>query len=169
MAKCAECAVKMGYTESNVARDHNGMCVACHVKSLVKEKVDAANKPNRPTNVKSIDNLFNKFEGMLITSETAVNFRVRKRLGVVHGEGLFVVRDQSFLKRFFLRVFRKKERIFEKSLKSAINEAIVELKASALRAGANAVLGYDIQYTNVTFNSREHVIVSASGTAVEMP
>ena len=169
MAKCTECAVKMGYTETNVAKEHNGLCVACHVKSLVKEKVAAANRPHKPTNVKSIDNLFNKFEDMLITAETAVNFRVRKRLGVVHGEGLFVVRDQSFLKRFFSRLFRRKEKFFEKSLKHAIDEAVVELKASALRAGANAILGYDIQYTNVTFNSREHVIVSASGTAVEMP
>ena len=169
MAKCAECTVKMGYTETNVAKEHNGLCVACHVKSLVKEKVAAANRPHKPTNVKSIDNLFNKFEDMLVTSETAVNFRVRKRLGVVHGEGLFVVRDQSVVKRFFSRIFRRKEKFFEKSLKNAIDEAVVELKASALRNGANAVLGYDIQYTNVTFNSREHVIVSASGTAVEVP
>ena len=65
MAKCAECAVKMGYTETNIAKEHNGLCVACHVKSLVKEKVAAANRPNKPTNIKSIDNLFNKFEDML--------------------------------------------------------------------------------------------------------
>ena len=169
MRQNAECAVKMGYTETNIAKDNNGLCVACHVKSLVKEKVAAANRPNKPTNIKSIDNLFNKFEDMLITAETSVNFRVRKRLGVVHGEGLFVVRDQSFLMRFFSRLFRRKEKFFEKSLKNAIDEAVVELKASALRVGANAVLGYDIQYTNVTFNSREHVIVSASGTAVETP
>ncbi|MEL0034247.1 MAG: hypothetical protein VW712_14855 [Paracoccaceae bacterium] len=39
MANCAECSVKMGYTESNVARDHDGMCVACYVKSLVKAKL----------------------------------------------------------------------------------------------------------------------------------
>ena len=25
MASCAECNIKMGYTESNVARDHEGM------------------------------------------------------------------------------------------------------------------------------------------------
>jgi len=31
MASCAECNTKMGYTESNVARDHDGMCVACYV------------------------------------------------------------------------------------------------------------------------------------------
>ena len=67
MAQCVECKVSMGYTETNVAREHKGLCVACHVKSLVKQKVSAANKPYSPTNVRSIDNLFSKFEDMLIT------------------------------------------------------------------------------------------------------
>ena len=61
MAQCAECKTRMGFTETNVAREHKGLCVACHVKSLVKQKVTAANKPYGPTNVKSIDNLFTKF------------------------------------------------------------------------------------------------------------
>ncbi len=169
MAKCAECSIQMGYSETNVAREHHGLCVACHVKSLVKEKVAAANKPTKPTNIKSIDNLFNKFEDMVVTSETAVNFRIRRRLGVVHGEGLFVVRDQSVVKKFFSKVLRRKQKFYEKSLKAAINDAIVELKASALKVGGNAILGYDVNYTNVTFNSRDHVIVSVSGTAVETP
>ena len=46
MSQCVECKTRMGFTESNVAREHKGLCVACHVKSLVKEKVAAANKPH---------------------------------------------------------------------------------------------------------------------------
>jgi hypothetical protein len=86
MASCAECNIKMGYTESNVARDHDGMCVACYVKSLVKTKVDVANSSRRPSNVKSLDNYFEKFENILVTSELNTNLRVRKRFGIVHGE-----------------------------------------------------------------------------------
>ena len=81
MSQCVECKTRMGYTETNVAREHKGLCVACHVKSLVKQKVSAANKPHSPTNVKSIDNLFAKFEDMLITSETSSNLRIRRRYG----------------------------------------------------------------------------------------
>ena len=72
MSQCVECKTRMGFTESNVAREHKGLCVACHVKSLVKEKVAAANKPHRPTNVKSIDNLFTKL--MDFTKSYAINF-----------------------------------------------------------------------------------------------
>ena len=167
MSQCAECNISMGFTESNVAREHKGLCVACHVKSLVKEKVAAANKPHRPTYVKSIDNLFSKFEDMLVTSETATNLRIRKRFGVVHGEGIFVIESKSFLKKF-LSVFVKRYRVIDrKTLKTAISDALIELKAAALKAGGNAIVGYDIQYTNVNFKSKEHVIVSVSGTSVE--
>ena len=167
MAQCAECNISMGFTESNVAREHKGLCVACHVKSLVKQKVSAANKPHSPTNVRSIDNLFSKFEDMLVTSETATNLRIRKRFGIVHGEGVFVIESQSFLKKF-LSIFIKRYRVIDrKTLKTAISDALVELKAAALKAGGNAIVGYDVQYTNVTFTSKEHVIVSVSGTSVE--
>jgi uncharacterized protein YbjQ (UPF0145 family) len=129
--------------------------------------VAAANKPHRPTNVKSIDNLFSKFEDMLVTSETAMNLRIRKRFGVVHGEGIFVIESQSFLKKL-LSVFIKRYRVIDrKTLKTAISDALIELKAAALKAGGNAIVGYDIQYTNVIFKSKEHVIVSVSGTSVE--
>ena len=154
MAQCAECNTSMGFTESNVAREHKGLCVACHVKSLVKQKVSAANKPHSPTNVRSIDNLFSKFEDMLVTSETATNLRIRKRFGIVHGEGVFVIESQSFLKKF-LSIFIKRYRVIDrKTLKTAISDALVELKAAALKAGGNAIVRYDIQYTNVTFKSK---------------
>ena len=167
MSQCAECKISMGFTESNVAREHKGLCVACHVKSLVKEKVAAANKPHRPTNVRSIDNLFSKFEDMLVTSETAMNLRIRKRFGVVHGEGIFVIESQSLFKKL-LSVFMKRYRVIDrKTLKTAVSDAIIELKAADLKAGGNAIIGYDIQYTNVIFKSKEHVIVSVSGTSVE--
>jgi uncharacterized protein YbjQ (UPF0145 family) len=133
----------------------------------VKEKVAAANKPHRPTNVRSIDNLFSKFEEMLVTSETAMNLRIRKRFGVVHGEGIFVIESQSLLKKL-LSVFIKRYRLIDrKTLKTAISDALIELKAAALKAGGNAIVGYDIRYTNVNFKSKEHVIVSVSGTSVE--
>ena len=60
----------------------------------------------------------------------------------------------GLLKKFLSLFSRRKPKFFE-TLKAAINEALVELKASALRKGANAVIGYDIKYTNVTFNGRD--------------
>jgi tellurite resistance protein len=99
----------MGYSETNAARNHDGLCIACYVKSLVKSKVDAANKTQKPTNAKSIDNLFEKFENLLITSETATNLRVRKRFGLVHGEASLAGTPHE--KRKLFDLFKKKEEV----------------------------------------------------------
>ena len=52
----------------------------------MKTKVNAANNTKKPTNARSLDHLFEKFESITLTSETAPNLRVRKRFGIVHGE-----------------------------------------------------------------------------------
>lgn len=167
MANCAECSVKMGYTESNVARDHDGMCVACYVKSLVKTKVEVANSSRRPSNVKSLDNYFEKFENILVTSELNTNLRVRKRFGIVHGEATLTSsphkKDTSW-KNLFVR---KKVPGNHQSLRKVIEEADVELKANAIKRGANAILGYSMELTNAYLEHQNYVIVSVSGTAVE--
>jgi len=167
MASCAECSVKMGYTESNVARDYNGMCVACYVKSLVKTRVDVANSSNRPSNVKSLDNYFEKFENILVTSELNTNLRVRKRFGIVHGEATLTSsphkKDTSW-KNLFVR---KKVAGNHQSLRKVIEEADIELKANAIKRGANAILGYSMELTNAYLEHQNYVIVSVSGTAVE--
>ena len=52
MASCLECNVKMGYSETNASRNHDGLCIACYVKSLVKTKINAANNTKKPTNAR---------------------------------------------------------------------------------------------------------------------
>ena len=167
MASCAECNVKMGYTESNVARDHNGMCVACYVKSLVKTKVEVANSSNRPSNVKSLDNYFEKFENILVTSELNTNLRVRKRFGIVHGEATLTSSPHKKDINWKDLFMRKKFSNNHQSLRKVIEEADIELKANAIKRGANAVLGYSIDMTNAYLEHQNYVIVSVSGTAVE--
>ena len=51
--------------------------------------------------------------------------------------------------------------------KKVIEEANVELKANAIKQGANAVLGYNMNLTTTAFGSKNNVIVSVTGTAVE--
>jgi uncharacterized protein YbjQ (UPF0145 family) len=150
----------MGYTESNVARDHEGMCVACYVKSLVKTKVEVANNSRRPSNVKSLDNYFEKFENILVTSELNTNLRVRKRFGIVHGEATLTSsphkKDTSW-KNLFVR---KKVPGNHQSLRKVIEEADIELKANAIKRGANAIFGYSMELTNAYLEHQNYVIVS---------
>ena len=52
-------------------------------------------------------------------------------------------------------------------IKNVIEEANVELKANAIKQGANAILGYNMNLTTTAFGSKNYVIVSVTGTAVE--
>ena len=167
MASCVECEVSMGYSETNASRNHDGMCIACYVKSLVKSKVNAANKTLAPTNARSLDNLFEKFQTITVTSETAPNLRVRKRFGIVHGEATLTGNPHEKPK--FLEWLRRKKKSVDNNnvFKKIIEEANVELKANAIKRGANAILGYDMNLTTTTFGSKNYVIVSVTGTAVE--
>ena len=167
MASCVECNVKMGYSETNASRNHDGLCIACYVKSLVKTKINAANNTKKPTNARSLDHLFEKFESITLTSETAPNIRVRKRFGIVHGEATLTGNPHE--KPRLLDRIRRKKRSSENNniLKKVIEEANVELKANAIKQGANAVFGYNMNLTTTTFGSKNYVIVSVTGTAVE--
>jgi len=167
MASCVECNVKMGYSETNASRNHDGLCIACYVKSLVKTKINAANNTKKPTNARSLDHLFEKFENITLTSETAPNMRIRKRFGIVHGEATLAGNPHE--KPRLLDRLRRKKRSLENNniLKKVIEEANVELKANAIKQGANAILGYDMNLTTTTFGSKNYVIVSVTGTAVE--
>ena len=167
MASCVECKVTMGYSETNASRNHEGMCIACYVKSLVKTKVNAANKSQKPTNAKSLDNLFEKFENILVTSETATNLRVRKRFGIVHGEATFAGTPHEKPKLFARLRRRRKSDQNNNIFKKVVEEANIELKANAIKQGANAILGYDLNLTSTSFGSKDYVIVSVTGTAVE--
>ena len=111
--------------------------------------------------------MFEKFENLVITSETATNLRVRKRFGIVHGEASLSGTPHEKPK-FFDR-FRKRKKSLENNglLKKVIEEANIELKANAIKSGANAVLGYDLNLTTTNFGSKNFVLVSVSGTAVE--
>ncbi len=157
----------MGYSETNASRNHDGLCIACYVKSLVKTKINAANNTKKPTNTRSLDHLFEKFENITLTSETAPNLRVRKRFGIVHGEATFTGTPHE--KRKLLdRLSGKRKSVENNSiLKNVIEEANVELKANAIKQGANAVLGYDMNLTTTAFGTKNYVIVSVTGTAVE--
>ena len=56
---------------------------------------------------------------------------------------------------------------YEKVLRDARETALAELETEARRLGANAVIGVDIDYENIsTGSSGSMLMVSASGTAV---
>jgi len=104
---------------------------------------------------------------MIITTTNTVEGRqVAAYKGVVTGEAILganIFRD-------FLAGIRDivggRSGAYEKSLREAREIAFGELAHEAQQLGANAVIGVDIDYENITAGSGTMLMVSVSGTAV---
>ena len=100
------------------------------------------------------------------TTNTIDGHRVVAYKGVVTGEAILganIFRD-------FLAGIRDivggRSGAYEKSLREAREIALQEAQEEARALGANAVIGIDIDYENITAGSGTMLMVSVSGTAV---
>ncbi len=101
----------------------------------------------------------------MLTTTTSViqGYKIEQYLDIVTGEtimGANIVRD---LMASITDIVGGRSGAYESKLQDGRKEALVEMKQAALRLGANAVIGVDIDY-EVIGNSM--LMVAASGTAV---
>jgi len=101
----------------------------------------------------------------LTTTPSIPGYRVKRVLGIVHG---MTARTRGVGGRFLASVqtvFGGEVSAFTKELEKARNEAINRIKEEARKLGANAIIGIDLETTEVF---EAVVLVSAHGTAVEV-
>jgi len=107
---------------------------------------------------------------VLVTTTSIVEGRpVREYLGLVTGEtilGANILRD-------FMAGIRDviggRSALYEQSLREAKDTAIAEMLQAARALGADAVIGVDLDYENISFGQGGGMLmVTASGTAVKL-
>lgn len=100
---------------------------------------------------------------MIVTTTPSIEGKkIIEYKGIVNGE---VISGIDFVKDFaasFTNMFGGRSNSYEGELNQARNQAIKEMEERAVRMGANAVVGVDIDYE--TINSM--LMITASGTAV---
>ena len=167
MAKCRDCAVSMGYAESQASQSYNGLCITCHVKDRVQTKVMTSKEPAFSTTQKSTEAVFNKFQDMLITTESTINLRIKSRCGIVSTDFHYSFVKKPFLKKVweFLRSKPEKKTDF---LQESIELAMLELKAKAIRVEANGIIGLNVEYIVLGDLKKGGLIISLMGTAVKI-
>lgn len=107
---------------------------------------------------------------MILTTTSHLPGReIEDYLGIVSGEAIL---GANVFRDFFagLRdIVGGRSAAYEASLREAKEIALREMTASARELGANAVIGIDLDYENITTgNGGGMLMVSASGTAVRL-
>ncbi len=102
---------------------------------------------------------------LMTTTPTIEGHQIVEYHGVVFGE---VITGINFVKDFFAgirNIVGGRSGSYEEELSKARNNAISEMEQRAMRLGANAVVGVDIDY-EVLGADNGMLMVSATGTAV---
>lgn len=105
---------------------------------------------------------------IILTTETAHNLPVIDRLGIVSAEvviGMHIFRDVASA---FRDVFGGRSQTMQKGLKEARVAALDELRAEAHALGADAVVGVDLDYSEISGGGKSMLFLVASGTAVKL-
>lgn len=102
---------------------------------------------------------------LLTTTHNIEGHVIQQYIGIVTGEA---VMGANFMKDWFASirdVVGGRSGAYEQELKKARDAALEELTAAAQQAGANAVVGIDLDY-EVLGDRASMLMVTASGTAV---
>ena len=102
---------------------------------------------------------------ILTTTPTIENKRIREYRGIVTGEAIMGANIFRDLFAGLRDIVGGRSAAYEKELRNARETALAELAANAQEAGADAVVGVDLDY-EVLGQNNGMLMVSVSGTAV---
>ena len=130
----------------------------------IRELIENKRFDELPTDV--IDELA---KDLILTTENGMaEYRVVERIEVITAECVF---GMNLFKDFFAGIrdiFGGRSSSSQKVLRDARRTCLTELSREALIAGANAVIGVDLDYNEISGDGKSMLFVVASGTAVRV-
>jgi uncharacterized protein YbjQ (UPF0145 family) len=165
LAECVECGKSMGFADKVNAKSYDGKCIGCtkalqdnHGKSkedLEVIKTQVAAETQKAAAINSI----------VLTTETAPNLNITKRIEIVTAECAFGMNIFKDLFAGVRDIVGGRSEAVQKTMRDSRKTALYELKKEAYEVGANAVVGVDLDYVELS-NAGSMVMLVASGTAV---
>jgi uncharacterized protein YbjQ (UPF0145 family) len=126
-----------------------------HHSKVEKEKIESSKLAN-----------LNQSE-VLLTTESAPNFKIVKRIDIITAECVY---GMNIFKDIFASLsdtFGGRNKSIQNTLRDARTTALTELRKEAYSLGANAVIGIDLDYSEISGGGKAGMLfIVASGTAV---
>jgi len=163
MADCVTCGKKIGLFDSGTY----GRCNDCTRQAITQawqakqEKANGGLKEERLT--REARNA--EIEAILLTTETSPNLNITKRIEIVTAECAFGMNIFKDLFAGVRDIVGGRSEAVQKTMRDARKTALYELKREAHLVGANAVVGVDLDYVELSA-SGSMIMLVASGTAV---
>lgn len=104
-------------------------------------------------------------DAILLTTETAPNLKIIKRIEIVTAECAFGMNIFRDLFAGVRDIVGGRSKAVQNTMRDARRTALYELKTEAHLVGANAIVGVDLDYVELS-SSCGMVMLVASGTAV---
>lgn len=158
MAACTDCGRKLGLFDPG----SGGLCHGCSARSSALLSMgnetaheDAAERAERDAAI----------EAIMLTTETAPNLPIIERIEIVTAECAFGMNIFKDLFAGIRDIVGGRSAAVQKTMREARRTALYELKREARAVGANAVVGVDLDYVELSA-AGSMVMLVASGTAV---
>lgn len=158
MANCRQCGTSIGLLTVR----GEGLCPRCHKLNLkdhssIESKEDAALRHTLEDDINAV----------LLTTETQSDLKIVERFEVISAECAFGMNIFKDLFAGVRDVFGGRSEAVQKTMRDSRRTVLHELKREAHRLGANAVVGVDLDYVELSA-SGNMVLLVASGTAVKI-
>ena len=159
MTNCSNCGDTIGSLDDAVEYDKKLYCTECGVifQDIKVSKLELLEQQDVEYEA--------EIEAILLTTETAPNLNITKRLEIVTAEcafGMNIFRDLFASVR---DIVGGRSEAVQKTMRDSRRTALYELKAEAHAVGANAVVAVDLDYVELSA-AGSMVMLVASGTAV---
>ena len=173
MAECKQCGKDMGFADRINAKSYDGKCISCLSKFLQEENYkikyasDSVKGEADAKKAAEIELLEEQINTILLTTETATNLKIIKRIEIVTAECAFGMNIFKDLFAGVRDIVGGRSEAVQKTMRDARRTALYELKREAYLVGANAVVGVDLDYVELS-SAGSMIMLVASGTAVEI-
>jgi uncharacterized protein YbjQ (UPF0145 family) len=160
MAECRTCKVKIAFwSEETRCKD----CRQKHAKELT-EKSNLSAEAKERQEASMIEEAA-QVDAIMLTTETAPNLNITKRIEIVTAECAFGMNLFKDLFAGVRNVVGGRSEAVQQTMRDSRRTALYELKREAYEVGANAVVGVDLDYVELS-GAGSMVMLVASGTAV---